>query len=55
MVNFRQDGDLIVSEFWKFGGVFEFLHVHHFYRIKLFRLLILALVDIPVLPLSYFL
>jgi hypothetical protein len=55
VVDFGEDGDLVVGELREFGSVFELLDVHYFYCVELFCFLVLTFVYVAVLPLADFL
>jgi hypothetical protein len=52
MVDFGEDGNLVIGELAQFGGFLEFFGTHDFDCIQFFIFLILSLVDIAVLSLS---
>lgn len=54
VVDFWQDGDLIVGEFTQFRGMLELLDIHDLDCVVLMRFAVLCLIDITVLSLSYF-
>lgn len=53
MVDFAEDGDLVIGELAQFGCMFEFLHVHDLHCKHSLCLAVLCLVDVAVLPLTY--
>lgn len=55
MVDFGEDGNLVVGELAQLGSVLELLDIHHFHGVMLMSLSVLGLVDVTILTLSNFL
>ena len=55
MVDFAEDGDLVIGELAQFGCMFEFLHVHDLHCKHSLCLAVLCLVDVAVLARPYLL
>ena len=54
VVDFRENGDFVIGELTKFRSMFKLLNIHNFDSIELMSFLIFCLVNIAILPLSYF-